>query len=143
MRMMRRQLLYLMAVGVTTIGASIWYFPNHTWTIASQDGYSDTDKGRSVGMITWKSLAGARIDEISVTYTSPEDARKDFDEELKDSERIIELTKNERLVKVMGDPKTRQGAATIIRLRDKSINYINAGSVKYALAFEEPWLKPW
>jgi hypothetical protein len=142
MRIIRRRIFYSIIGGVAIIGVSVWYFPNHIWTTISQDGYGDEDKGKGVGMTTWKALSGAIVDEVTATYSSSEDARKEFEEELEDSGKIIERT-DERVVKVLGDPQTKQGAARIIRLQDRKIDSINAGSVKYALLFEESWLKLW
>ena len=115
------------------------------------DGVGASDGGR-VGSSTrtWNSLAGAMVDEHTVFYSSREAARKDFLKELEGSEKIIELTNiddstgvDQRIVKVLGDPATRQGAAKITTLRGSSINCIEASSLKSALDFEESWLKLW
>ena len=122
--------------------AFIW---KQTWIASSVDGASDSDKGVTFWGKTWNSLDGtAQIAESGFNYSSLEDARKEFEDDLKGGA-VIERTKlsetEERAVVVAGHPDTKGGAATIIRLQNKEIRYVNAPSLKYALAFEKSWIK--
>lgn len=101
-------------------------------------------------MTTWKLINnGAIITESVHTFSSSEGASEAFQEILGDSKAIIENTKiadspsesSGRIVKVYGNPETREGAAQIIRLNGKDIQHIDAASLKYALGFEKDGLK--
>jgi hypothetical protein len=113
------------------------------------DGASETrvgvgGRGIAYSSTTWKSLDGVIVDEMSVAYPSSEEARKDFEEELKGAGTIIERegnNDNERIVRIFGNPQTKGGAAEIVRLQGKEINYIKAVSLRHALTFEKSWLK--
>jgi hypothetical protein len=109
------------------------------------DGASETRVGKggrgiAYSSTTWKSLDGVIVDEMSIYYPSAEDARKDFEEELKGNGTIVEQD-NRRIVKVIGNPQTKVGAAVIIRLKGQYIRYVNAVSLRNALTFERSWLK--
>jgi len=145
MEIMNRKIVYSIVVGVCIIIVSLWYFPKYTWTSVSMDGASGGGFGagrRGVGFscTTWKSVNGVIVDEVVVSYSSPEEARKDFEEELKADGEIVERD-NGRIVKVFGTPQTREGAAEIIRLQDEKIRHIYAVSLRPALIFEKSWLK--
>ena len=101
-------------------------------------------------MTTWKSMNGeAIVSEVVQAYSTSETARKAFQEILKDSKTIVEsantadnpLGENERVVKMTGNAETGEGAVEIIKLQGKQIQHINAGSLKYASAFEKALLK--
>jgi hypothetical protein len=152
--MISRKKGYLLIFGAGIFIGTIWYLSDHTWTISSQDGTSGGGlgvggRGLSISTKTWKSLSGAFIDECVITYASPEEARKDFEEELKGSGTIIDRTeshdnssgRNERVVKVFGDARAREGSVEIIKLKGKEIYYVDGVSLKWALRFEKSWLK--
>jgi hypothetical protein len=135
---------FIIAV-ICFITVSTCYVHKHTWRAISQDGYVDKDRGMGVSMTSWKSVNGeAIVRETLQTYSTSEAARKAFQEVLEDSRTIFESTmaidnlpgENERVVKAAGSAETGEGAVEIIKLKDKTILYINAGSVTYASAFE-------
>lgn len=143
--MKRKSILIITCIAVVVVLASalIW---KQTWIASSIDGASDSAKGVAFWGKTWNSLAGdAQIIESGFNYSSQEDARKDFERKLKDAGTIIERTKfselDERVVLVAGNPEIKGGAATIIRLQNNEVRYINAASLRYALAFEKAWIK--
>lgn len=109
------------------------------------DGASDTEKGITFWVTAWESLdGGARVEESGTTYSSLDDALRAFEEEVKSGGTVIERDqsgKGGRLVKVLGEPSSGQGAAEIIMLEGKKVRHINAGALKYALAFERAWFK--
>ena len=116
------------------------------------DGASDTSvgpgrRGIAYSSTTWRSLNGVIVDEMSIFYRSSEDARQDFEEELKGNGMIVERggsNDNERVVRVFGDSQTKGGAAEIIRLHGKEINYVTSVSLRHVLTFEKSWLRlPW
>jgi hypothetical protein len=152
--MVSRKKVYLLLIGTGIIITTIWYLPDHTWTVSYEDGTSGGGfgagkKGLGISTKSWKSWSGAFVDEFAITYSSSEDARKDFEEELKGPGTVIERTEshdsssegNERAVKVFGPAHTKEGAATIIRLQGTKIYHVNAVSLKWALTFERSWLK--
>src|SRR5438876_600288 len=82
---------------------------------------------------------GATVEEMVVNYSSTNDARNDFEAELKNGGTVIERSDStnvnyQRAVKVFGDANT-QGASEIITLSDQQIQFVKAGALKYALRF--------
>lgn len=103
--------------------------------------------GRGIGFstATWESMTGIVVEEIVVSYRSPEDARSDFEVALRDGGSVTERTDNtaashQRAVKVF-DTQARQGACEIITLSGQRIHFVKAGALKYALGFEKAWIK--
>jgi hypothetical protein len=133
------------------IAFSILLLPKHTWRVTSQDGaggggFGAGKRGLGYSSKIWKSFDGAIVNEWEVTYSSSEDARKDWEDELKTGGTIIEHTKadnssssNERIVKAFGNPESRGGAAQIIKLKNERISYVEAPSLKLVLDFENAW----
>jgi hypothetical protein len=147
---MRRKVVISLIIGAGIIIASIWYLPNHIWTSVSMDGASGRGFGagrRGIGYesTTWESVAGVKVEEIVFTYSTAEEARKDFEEELKGEGSIVERNKLAEdqvcIVKVYGNSQSGEGAAKIIRLQGTEIRQIYAGALKYALTFEKAWLR--
>jgi hypothetical protein len=144
----RKAILIFACIAFVLVAAvSIW---KDSWIVTLQDGASDPQKGVALLTKTWKSLGeGTIIDETHVTYSSSEEARQHFERKLNESGTVIERTNstdgasdvNGRAIIVFGNPDTRAGAATIIKLQGKEIQLINASSLKYALAFERAWVK--
>jgi hypothetical protein len=140
-RNMDRKIAYSIIIGTCLVVASVWYFQRYTWTAVSMDGASGGGfgaGGRGIGYssTTWKSTDGIMVDEVVVSYSSSEEARKDFEEELKGDGAIVEQD-SRRIVKVSGNPQTREGAAEIIELQGEQIRHINAVSLRHALTFEK------
>ena len=147
---MKRKALYsIIIVGCIAIGA-LWYFPTHTWSSRLMDGASGGGfgaRGRGVGFstTTWDSMSGVTVEEIVISYSSANEARRDFEAELKNSGTVIERIDNvpgdrQRAVKVFGDSRN-QGASEIITLSGQRIHFVKAGALKHALRFEQSWLK--
>ncbi len=147
---MRRKAAYCLLSVAFLLLVSIWFLSNHTWRGEIWDGYGDSEKGVSVALKTWNSMDGkARVEESIHTYTSLETARRDFQEALKGPGVILEITSpqdsasedQERAIKLMGDRETREGAVQIIRRDKNRIHYLDAGSLKIALAYETSLFK--
>ncbi|HWN99609.1 MAG TPA: hypothetical protein VNS63_10105 [Blastocatellia bacterium] len=107
-----------------------------------------SEAGGAFGMTTWESMnSKAIVQESESTYSSTEEARKHFQDLLKEPGTIIESSASqgsagdERIVKVFGSFDTEGGAAKIMKRRANKIELIDAGSLTYALAFERAWLK--
>jgi hypothetical protein len=70
--------------------------------------------------------------------------RKDFDEEMKEAGMRVDgeaAARCERIVRAMNENGDSHVAITIVHLSDTEINYIHAGNLQTALAFEESWLR--
>src|SRR5439155_20010116 len=101
---------YSMIIVLVIAVGSIWYIPAHTWTARSMDGVSGGGpSGRGLGSLTttWGSMSGATLEEIVVDYASANDARNDFEVELKNGGTVIDRSNNvtadyQRAVKVFG-----------------------------------------
>jgi hypothetical protein len=147
--MKRKALFSIIIVGCVLMGV-LWYIPTHTWSARLMDGASGEGfgpRGRGVGFstATWDSMSGVTVEEIVVSYSSANEARIDFEAELKNGGTVIEHLDNmsadhQRAVKVFGDA-TNQGASEIVTLSGKQIHFVKAGALKYALRFEKSWLK--
>lgn len=147
---MRRKVVISIIIGAGITIASSWYLPSYIWTSVSMDGTSGGGfgaGGRGVGCVstTWESMAGVRVEELAFTYSSAEEARKDFEEELKGDGSVVEqnnLAEDEvRIVKVYGKSQSGEGAAKIIKLQGTEVRQIYAGALRYALTFEKAWLR--
>ena len=148
LRMKRKVLYSFIVVGLIVIG-SLWYVPTHTWSArlmdgASGEGFGPSGRGVGFSTATWTSMTGATVEEMVVNYSSTNDARNDFEAELKNGGTVIERSDStnvnyQRAVKVFGDANT-QGASEIITLSDQQIQFVKAGALKYALRFEKSWL---
>ena len=147
---MKRKALYsIIIVGGITI-ASLWYFPTHTWSArlidgTSGGGFGPSGRGEGVSRATWDSMSGVTVEEIVVSYSSANDARSDFETELKKSGTVVERSDNmaadrQRAVKVFSYG-TEPGPSEIIVLSGNQIQFLKAGALKYALRFEKSWLK--
>src|SRR5258708_3822421 len=116
-----KNLYSIIILGCIAIALS-WYFPTHTWSARLMDGASGGGfgpSGRGVGFstATWDSMSGVTVEEILVSYSSANDARNDFEAELKSGGTVIEHSDNmtadrQRAVKVFGDA-TNRGASEI------------------------------
>ena len=111
---------------------------------ASGGGFGPRGRGVGFSTATWDSISGVSVEEIVVSYASANDARSDFEAELKNGGTVIEhdhmSADNQRAVKVFGDA-TDQGASEIITLSGEQIRFVKAGALKFALRFERSWLK--
>jgi hypothetical protein len=147
---MKRKALYsIVIVGFIAI-ILLWYIPAHSWSArlmdgASGGGFGPSGRGVGVSTATWGSLSGVTVEEIVVSYSSANDARNDFEAELKNGGMVIQRSDNltadhQRAVKVFGDANN-SGASEIITLSGQQVQFVKAGALKYALAFEKSWLK--
>jgi hypothetical protein len=155
---MKRKTIYVL-VACLTFGlgiavASMWLLHTRTFRVVSQDGVGGPGlgvSGRGIGcsMKTWSSSDGIRIEEYIVAYASVEEAREDFETELKSVETIVEGNKSPdyssgvepKLIGTFINPVTKERSIKIIKLQDKEIYYAEARSLEHALAFERSWLK--
>jgi hypothetical protein len=85
---MRRQAIYGVAGLILVIASAASVIWKHRWREVSIDG------AENFITITWKSSGGARVDEIQISYSSSEEARKGFADLLKRPGRIIQLTQS-------------------------------------------------
>ena len=112
---------------------------------ASGVGFGPSGRGVGFSTTTWDSISGVSVEEIVVSYASANDARNDFEAELKTGGTVIERSENmtadhQRAVKVFGEVPSH-GGSEIVTLSGKEIQFVKAGALKYALRFEKSWLK--
>jgi|ERR1044072_834883 hypothetical protein len=157
-REMKRKIIYSIIVVALFGFAALWYLPSHIWSAQSMDGAGPvpTDQanegkgfgpsGRGVGFstTTWKSVSGVTVEEIAVRYSSANDARADFELELKNGGIVVQRTDDtaadhQRAMKVIGD--ANHGTSEIVTRTDDRLSFITAGALKYALTFEDSVLK--
>jgi hypothetical protein len=139
----KRRALYLaVAVGTFLLAvliASIWFFPPHVYRLVMQDGVGGpglgaTGKGIGASMKTWKSIDGAEVQEITIAFSSREEAIEDLKEEVKRAEAVI-VRGDSRAVMKLG------GSVRIVTLEDSSTRLLEAASLEDALSFERARLK--
>lgn len=127
--------------------ASLLYLPKHIWGTITLDGAGETragagGRGKAYSFTSWKSWSGAVVDEKTIYYHTAEDAREDFADELKGGGTII-ANDGGTIVRLLGDPQTKSGAAEVITLKDREIHYVKSVSLRHISDFEESWIKLW
>jgi hypothetical protein len=147
--MKRKAIHSIIVIAVIVFAFFLWYVPSHTWSAKSMDGASGEGfgpSGRGVGVstATWNSLSGLTVEEIVVRYSSTNDARADFEFELKNGGTVVQRTDDttgdrQRAVKVLGDANS--GTSEIISRSGPKLTFVKARALKYALAFENSLLK--
>lgn len=145
MKTTKYKVVYWISAGLTLTILSLLYFPQNMWRAISWDGHGDEVRGIGVGQTIWKSIYhGGLVEESMAVYQSSEVAHRDFQERLSDPKAMLESPKNNdyspetnRRVVL----QTKEGAVQIVKLDGRTIQSINASSLKMALAFEKAWLK--
>jgi hypothetical protein len=137
----KRKAIYVV-ISLGLIAFLILYLPRHVWISGYMDGAGDSGPERIGFSITsWKSLNNTRVDEFQVAYVSTQAARKAFDEEMKEAGMRVDGEASARCGRIVRGTGDSEGAVTIVRLLGAEINYIRAGNLKIALAFEGAWIK--
>jgi hypothetical protein len=140
---MKRNTILAGAILALVIIVSISFAPK-VWIAVSVDGAGPAagEAQEPVGFATttWKSLSGGFVDESAALYSSPDVARTAFAEYLNGGGRIVS-SEADRIVKAFGEADPDREAVMIITVRDKEVHCVNAGSLRYALAFEGARLK--
>jgi hypothetical protein len=140
-RIMKKRSILIVAGLACFIIISVFIW-KQTWRATYIDGHGDDERGASVTAKTWESLdGGARVEEITLVYSSTENARRELERQVAAGGTVIERTEYSegaggRVVILL-----EGGAARIIRLQGTEISQVNAGSLEYALAFDRAWLK--
>ncbi len=84
---MKRKAILIVASIIVVVFLASAFIWKQTWIAGSEDGASDSDRGIAFWGKTWNSLDGtAQIVESGFDYSSPEDARKEFENNLKVTE---------------------------------------------------------
>jgi len=139
----KRSALYLAVAGGTLLRAvliaSIWFFPPHVYRLVMQDGVGGpglgaTGKGIGSSMKTWKSIEGAEVQEITIAFSSREEAIEDLKEEVKRAGAVV-VSGDSRAVTKLG------GSVRIVTLEEASTRLLEAAALEDALSFERAWLK--
>jgi len=109
------------------------------------DGYDSSGIGfgkRGIGesVWEWKSWNGSEVFETAISYSTPEDARKDFEEELQTAKTIYQQSGSENYRRVVAKFNTSR-TVTVVTLRDTEIRHADAGSLEDALMFDRSWVK--
>jgi len=118
-------------------------FSNQNLQLVSQDGVGGpglgvSGKGMGTEMRSWVSSDGMSLEETVVAYSTDDDARNDFELELRAAEQVIELSrKSSRLVGKFGL------SFRVISREENKIKYIESPPLEAVLAFEESWRKHW
>ena len=145
MRVMKCKLAWSLICLAGLIAPLVWLAPTRVWRSVSIDGFgpvSNTDQesepvGQSITI--WKALGGAFVEEAVAVYSSPEAARKAFEEPADPAVHTVS-SDADRVVQVSGQ-ESDQGAALIVTLHGREIHMVSAASLKYARAFENAWLR--
>ena len=148
---MKRKGIYIVLACVTLLIFSalvvFWCYPQRIYRNTMIDGVGGPvgfgKRGIGMSMWNWKSSDGSEIVENSISYSNHEEARKDFDEELKTAQTIYQQTDKGyyRRAAVTLPIGAWSNGATIITLHDKEIRHVDAPSLEAALTFERSWLK--
>ena len=139
-------LVSFITLGIGSGAAFVWLLPKHTWRAVSYDGVGGggfpAEKNiLGCSMKTWQSPNGAKVEEYTLTYSTEEYARKDFEEKLKDDGTIVEHKRGNRIVKLVDNRESKREVAYIFTLQNRDVNVIAAESLELALAFDSAWVK--
>jgi hypothetical protein len=94
-RMKKRKIIYLGTALLTfSIGLVLFVLPQRTFKVVSRDGTGGpglgaSGKGTGMAVTSWVSSDGVNVEEVTVGYSSIDDARRDFDLESSRAERIL------------------------------------------------------
>lgn len=97
---------------------------------------------RGIGESTWewKSWNGSEVDETAVSYATIDDARKDFEEEIRTAKTIYQQSGAGNYCRVVA--KFHPGkTVTVVTINGTEIRHADAGSIEGALTFDRSWLK--
>jgi len=143
----KRTTKYILGFVVALIGISIffWLFPQNIYRTTMMDGVGGPGLGfgkRGIGMSMWewKSWNGSEVDETAISYANPDDARKDFEEELQTAKTIYQQSGSGNYRRVVAKFDSSH-TVTIVTLRDTEIRHAHAGSLEGALTFDRSWVK--
>ena len=91
---------------------------------------------------TWASSDGMKVEEYSMSYSSIDDARSDFELEVSRAVRIIERVNGSSSARIVAQfgPSYRSSFKVVSREQNE-INQIEASHLEAVLAFEKSWLK--
>jgi hypothetical protein len=132
-------------MAVVAISIFFWRYPQNIYRTTMMDGYDSSGIGfgkRGIGesMWEWKSWNGSEVFETAISYSTPEDARKDFEEELQTAKTIYQQSGSENYRRVVAKFNTSR-TVTVVTLRDTEIRHADAGSLEDALMFDRSWVK--
>jgi hypothetical protein len=124
----------------------------HTFRAVSWDIHIQADAdGNLINYLltTWNSSDSIVILETEASYSSLENARNALEKKLENYGAIIERKKkpgylsdvDERIIATTNNPKAKDTAVTLIKLRNNKIYYWQASSLENVLAFEKSWIK--
>ena len=97
-------------------------------------------RGIGESMWQWKSWNGSEVFETAISYSNPDDARKDFEEELQTAKTIYQQSGSGNRRRVVAKFDTSH-TVTVLTLRDAEIRHADAGSLEGALMFDRSLLK--
>ena len=146
--MKKRKIVYFSTALLTfTIGLALFVLPQRTFKVVSRDGAAGpglgaSGKGTGMAVTTWVSSDGVTVEELTVGYSSKDDAHRDFELEESRAERIPgqnAASNSERVVGKYG-PSYRP-SFKVITLEEKSLHYVQGSDLDAVLAFEASWLK--
>jgi hypothetical protein len=143
--MKKRKILYLGTALLTfCIGLALvrtFVLPKRTFEVISRDGAvyeGPSGKRVSMAVTTWVSSDGVTVEEVTVDYSSVDEARRDFELRSNRAERISgqnPASNSERFVGKNGS------SFRVITLEGKSLHYVQGRDLDAVLAFEASWLK--
>jgi hypothetical protein len=144
----KRKAKYILAAGAIALVAVIiffWRYPQNIYTTTMMDGVGGPGLGfgkRGIGQSVWewKSWNGSEVVETAISYSTFDDARKDFEEELQTVNTIYQQSGagNHRRVVAQFHPGH---TVTVVTLNGSEIRHADAGSLEGALMFDRSWLK--
>ena len=144
----KRKTKYLIVAGVIVVAVVVyfWRYPQTIYRATMTDGVGGGGlgfgrRGVAQGMHEWKSWNGSEVDEVTVEYATADDARKDFEEQLKTAVTIYQQsgTGNDR--RVVAKLVANNRAVTVLTLKGTQVCQADAGSLDEVLMFDRSVLK--
>src|SRR5215831_18132663 len=96
--MVNRKIKYITlacAIVTLTLITYFWRYPQNIYTATMTDevgsgGLGFGRRGMAQGLHEWKSWNGSEVDEVTIAYDTPDDARKDFEEQVQTAATIYQ-----------------------------------------------------
>jgi hypothetical protein len=139
-------LLVIIIVGLTAGCGKLWNpaFNEISWDGYSYSGGGENGPGFGCGITIWESREGELVHESLRTYSSPDDARKALERELKSRGTIIERKQSpeagreiyERVVIRSNRTESEPATLAIISLQNNQLHFVEASTLESALEFE-------
>lgn len=134
------------AVVIITLAVYFWRYPQDIYTATMTDGVGGGGlgfgrRGIAQGMHEWKSWNGSEVDEVTITYATPDDARKDFEEQVQTAATIYQQSGSGNYRRVAAKFIAYNRTVTVLTLNGSQICQADAGSLDEALMFDRSLLK--